>query len=121
MKKTILILLAFVFIGCAQDKILKIVVDQYDNPIQAQNIKEFVFWKWSGDSASQYADSLLDSVGVMSQVILADSIFITTYFPMDKVIRAACYAADSLNRKSDLKHTRFYYPPEDPNVVKVQK
>lgn len=121
MKKTaFLIFILITSISCAQDKLLRIVWDQYSNYDEAINVKHFLVYKWSGDSDTLFKFEDMIFVETVIQIPLADSLQSITYFPMQKWIRGACIAEDSLGRKSEITYSRFYMPPEDPNSVRIK-
>lgn len=121
MRKILTYLLVLVSVACANDKILRIVWDQYDTYEEARNIKYFKVYKWYGVSDTLFSKESLIFIDSLPQVPLADSLELRTDYPMDTWILAACVAYDSLGRNSDTTYSRFYSPPERPGAVKVKK
>lgn len=118
----ILIFIAMTCNSCkAQDKLLRIVWHQYDTLEKAENIEYFVVYKWSGDSSSVFHVDSLVLVDTVQQMVTVDSLERTAWFPMEKWIRAACTAHDSLDRVSPYAYSRFYAPPEEVDKLLITK
>jgi len=113
--------LCLLIIACpGQDKLLHMVVDQYDNPIDAENVTGFVFYKWSGNSAADFDTLNLVLVDTVAQQVTVSEIISTTYFPMDKTIRGGVKAIDGLGRESAMSYSRFYAAPESVDVIRIE-
>ena len=122
MKKMILLFLCcFVYSCPGQDKLLRLKWSQYDKLQDAENVDYFVIYKWSGDtSATFHVDSLV-MVDTVQQMVTVQKFERTAWFPMEKWIRAAAIAYDSLGRKSPYAFTRFYMPPERPDEIWIEQ
>ena len=105
----------------AQDKLLRCIWIQYDNPVDAENVDYYVLYKWSGDTSSVFHVDSLVLVDTVAQMVTVNEFERSTYFPMNKWIRAALVAHDDLGRKSDYAFTRFYAPPEDPKEIRIEQ
>jgi hypothetical protein len=116
----VMIFIAFTCNSCsAQDKLLTIAWDQYDTIEEAENIEYFVVYKWAGDTSAVFHVDSLVLVDTVQQMPTVQALERTAWFPMDKWIRAACTAHDSLNRQSPYAFSRFYAPPEEVERVLI--
>ena len=121
MRRILTYLLVLISIACANDKILRIVWDQYDTYEEAINVAYFKVYKWYGPSDTLFNKGSLLFIDSVLQVPLADSLELRTDYPMEMWILAACVAYDGLGRNSDTTYSRLYAPPERPGTITIKK
>ena len=123
MKIIQLLLIIFIFsiLSCAQN--LKIIWDAADGADE-QGVVRYIVYKWEGDSLEwqNWQLSDMDSIGTLPHTINYSGPYIfETYFEQNKIIRAGGIAQDSLNRKSDMALSKFYFYPSGPVVIRIEK
>jgi len=120
MKKIYLILFLFVSLSCAQN--LKIMW-QAAEP-DSQDLKYYTVYKFEGDSINviNWQISDMDSIGILSHVYFFYNWYqFETFFQKNKIIRGGVTVTDSLGRTSLMGLTKFYYPPDYPHIIKIEK
>ena len=117
--KIILILFIFAVLGCAQN--LKIVFDAHPSADNT-GVEKYIIYKFEGDSINGWSVQDMDSIGTLPHVINYSGPYeFETYFTKDKILRAGAIAEDSLKRQSAMGLSKFYYPPDIPQTIRIEE
>lgn len=120
--KTILILCAVIAIGCAQN--LKIIWDAPEGADNVGGVEYYIVYKFEGDTTAWQNWTLadMDSIGTLPHTFNYSGPYIfETYFEQNTIIRAGGVAVDSLTRRSQMGLSKFYFPPNIPQTIRVEK
>ena len=117
----ILIIFILSILSCAQN--LKIIWDAADTA-DRDSVQYYIVYKFEGDSLQWLVWQLsdMDSIGILPHTINYSGPYIfETYFQKNKIIRAGTIAVDALTRHSGMGLSKFYFPPDIPEEVRIEK